>query len=94
MPLALTIANHVLQFFLLPWVLALLFCSATQLIFRARAQRTRPFWTRLLLTGLGASAASLLGLAAFNGESTMFYYLLMLLALSLSEFYFLRLWKA
>ena len=94
MPLALTTANHVLQFFLLPWALALLFCSATQLIFRARARRTRPFATRLLLTGLGASAASLLGFFIFNGASTMFYYLLMLLALSLSEFYFLRLWKA
>ena len=56
MPLALVIANHVLQFFLLPWALALLFCSATQLIFRARARRSRPFAARLLRTGLGSAA--------------------------------------
>ena len=93
MPLALVIANHVLQFFLLPWALALLFCSATQLIFRARARHSRPFCARLLRSGLGASAASLLAVGAFNGASSMYYYLFILLALCVSEFYFLQLWK-
>ena len=93
MPLALVIANHVLQFFLLPWALALLFCSATQLIFRARARHSRPFVARLLRSGLGASAASLLAVGAFNGASSMYYYLFILLALCVSEFYFLQLWK-
>ena len=94
MPLALVIANYVLQFFLLPWALALLFCSATQLIFRARARRSRPFAARLLRTGLGASAASLLAVGAFNGASSMYYYLFILLALCVSQFYFLQLWKS
>ena len=94
MPLALVIANHVLQFFLLPWALALLFCSATQLIFRARARRSRPFVARLLRSGLAASAASLLAVGAFNGASSMYYYLFILLALCVSEFYFLQLWKS
>ena len=93
MPLALVIANHVLQFFLLPWALALLFCSATQLIFRARARRSRPFAPRLLRSGLAASAASLLAVGAFNGASSMYYYLFILLALCVSDFYFLQLWK-
>ena len=93
MPLALVIANHVLQFFLLPWALALLFCSATQLIFRARARHSRPFFARLLRSGLGASAASLLAVGAFNGASSMYYYLFILFALCVSEFYFLQLWK-
>jgi len=95
MPSFLLVLNHLLQFFVLPVALAALVCAGTQLVFRRHAKASALSWTRRWLRSSGVACAyTALAIVVFQGQSTMTFYALLLVAISASEAYWLRLWQA